>query len=187
MSGHPGFRTANVWSRSIHRWGAILVALPLLLVIGSGLLLQLKKQIPWVQPPTTRGAEKVPTLSFEQILAAAAGAPEAGIQSWDDIARLDVQVGRGMVKVQAKNHWEVQVDTATGEILQTSYRRSDLIESLHDGSFFGEKVKLAVFLPAGIILFLLWVSGIYLWFLPRLARRFAVRRRKEIDASRGSG
>lgn len=185
MSGPPAFRTANIWSRGIHRWGAILVALPLLLIIGSGLLLQLKKQIPWVQPPTKRGAEKVPTLSFEEILAAAARAPEAGIQSWADISRLDVQPGRGMVKVQAKNHWEVQVDTATGEILQTRYRRSDLIESLHDGSFFGDNAKLAIFLPAGILLFVLWVTGIYLWLLPSLARRFAVRRRREIDASRG--
>jgi uncharacterized iron-regulated membrane protein len=185
MSGPPAFRTANAWSRSIHRWGAILVALPLLLVIGSGLLLQLKKQIPWVQPPTLRGSEGAPTLSFAEILAAAASVPETEIRSWGDVSRLDVQPARGMVKVQAKNHWEVQIDTATGEILQVKYRRSDLIESLHDGSFFGDRVKLAVFLPAGIVLFLLWVSGIYLWFLPSLARRFAVRRRKEIDAARG--
>jgi uncharacterized iron-regulated membrane protein len=65
-----------------------------------------------------------------------------------------------------------QVDLGTGRVLQTAYRRSDLIESIHDGSFFGgDWVKLGLFLPAGIVLLLLWLSGLWLWWLPFGAKR----------------
>lgn len=36
--------SASRWNRKLHRWGAILIALPLLVVIGSGVLLQLKQE-----------------------------------------------------------------------------------------------------------------------------------------------
>lgn len=160
------------WNRQIHRWGSVVAALPLLVVIASGVLLQLKKQSDWVQPPTCKGAAKTPGLSFDAILAAARSAPEAGISEWSDVDRLDVRPGKGVVKVRAKNRWEVQVDAATGDVLQVAYRRSDLIESLHDGSFFGgDAVKLGVFLPMALVLAVLWGTGIYLFFLPYLARR----------------
>ena len=110
-------------------------------------------------------------LSFAEILDIAKSAPEAEIQSWDDIDRLDVRPGKGILKVRAKNRWEVQMDTATGDILQVAFRRSDLIESLHDGSFFHEGVKLGIFLPTALVLVVLWGTGVYLFFLPQLAKR----------------
>jgi len=171
MSRSPLVKALNAWSRSLHRWGAIVIALPLLVVIGSGILLQLKKDFAWIQPEAMRGVGERPSLSFDEILAAAASVPEAGIETWDDVDRLDVRPGKGMVKVRANNRWEVQVDTTTGEILQVAYRRSDLIESIHDGSFFHDAAKLYVFLPSGVILFALWLTGIYLWALPLVMRR----------------
>jgi uncharacterized iron-regulated membrane protein len=162
---------ASVLNRKLHRWGAILTAVPLLVIIGSGILLQLKKEWGWIQPPTRRGEGTYPTISFERILEAARSSPGAGISSWNDIDRLDVRCDRGIVKVQGKSQHEVQVDTVTGEVLQVAYRRSDLIESIHDGTFFADWAKLGVFLPAGAILLGLWGTGVYLWLLPHLARR----------------
>ena len=160
----------RVWMRKGHRWGAIAVALPFLLVILTGILLQLKKDWSWVQPPTARGTGKEPAVSFPEILAAARSVPEAGVQTWDDIDRLDVRPDRGLVKVQAKSGWEVQVDAYDGRVLQTAYRRSDVIENLHDGSWFHDRAKVWVFLPAAVIVLGLWVSGMYLFFLPILVR-----------------
>ena len=68
--------------------------------------------------------------------------------------------------MRGKNRWEVQIDTETKQVLQVAYRRSDLIEQLHDGSWFNEKVKLYIFLPSGIILFILWITGLYMFILP---------------------
>ena len=161
----------KVLNRKVHYWASLFVAVPAAIVIGSGLLLQLKKQSSWIQPPTATGTSSEPTVSFDQILAAASAATEAGITSWDDIDRLDVRPAKGVAKVRAKNRWEVQVNTATAEVLQVQYRRSDLIESIHDGSFFHPLAKMWIFLPAGIVLFIMWLTGIYLFLLPRLARR----------------
>ena len=161
----------SILSRRLHRWGAVLTALPLLLVIGSGLLLQVKKQVPWVQPVEQRTAVRVPGLSWDLILAAAQAMPEAGVTGWGDIDRIDVRPSKGILKVITKTRWEAQLALADGAVLQTAYRRSDLIEHLHDGSFFGDPVKYWIFLPAGLLLFGLWVTGIYLWLLPTLTRR----------------
>ena len=161
----------RVWNRRLHRWASIAVALPFLVVITTGVLLQLKKQLAWVQPPEQRGVGTEPRVSLEQILAAARSVPQAGVRDWSDVDRLDVRPGKGMVKLQSVNRWEVQVDLQTGAVLQTAYRRSDLLESLHDGSWFHPAAKLGIFLPAGLLVFGLWVTGIYLWLLPHRARR----------------
>ena len=75
---------------------------------------------------------------------------------------------KGVIKVRAKNRWEVQLDHQSGEILQVAYRRSGLIESIHEGTFFHDKVRLGIFLPSAIILLILWVTGIYLFLMPYL-------------------
>ena len=162
---------ASRLNRLVHRWGSILIAVPALCVLLTGVVLQLKKQSAWIQPSTQNGAQREPKLSFEEVLDIVKTVPEAEIQSWDDIDRLDVRPSKGMLKVRAKNRWEVQVDTATGDVLQVAFRRSDLIESLHDGSFFSDWVKLGIFLPTALVLVVLWGTGVYLFFLPQLAKR----------------
>lgn len=159
------------WTRKLHRWGALITFVPLVLVIVTGLLLQVKKQVPWVQPPTLSAPGRVPEISWDQMIGAARNCPEAEIQSWEDVDRVDVRPGKGIAKLQGKNNWEIQIDTQSGAVLQCTYRRSDWIESLHDGSFFSESAKLWVFLPNGLILFGLWCTGIYLWWMPIAAKR----------------
>jgi hypothetical protein len=161
----------SILSRKFHRWGAVAIGLPLALVIGSGILLQVKKQFPWVQPAEQRTAVPVPAMDWDVILAAAKAVPEANVQGWEDIDRLDVRPGKGILKIITKARWEVQMHLGTGEVLQVAYRRSDLIETLHDGSFFGDPAKLWIFLPSGIVLFVLWLTGLYLWVLPYLTKR----------------
>ena len=168
--------TGAQFNRRLHRIAALLSAAPLLLVVLTGLLLQLKKNSSWIQPSTQIGSGTTPTLSFPEILDAAKGVEEAQVQSWNDIDRLDVRPSKGIVKVRAKSSWEVQLDNTSGEVLQVAYRRSDLIESLHDGSWFHKGAKLWVFLPSGFLLLGLWVSGVYLWLLPHLMRRQKKRR-----------
>lgn len=160
----------RIWMRKTHRWGAILIALPFAVVIGSGILLQLKKEWSWVQPPPSRGEGGVPHTTFEAIFDAVRAVPEAEVKSWEDIARLDVRPNRGYVKVQANNRWEIQVDLKTARVLQVAYRRSDLLESIHDGSWFHDKIKLWIFLPTAVIVAGLWLTGIYLFFLPLYVR-----------------
>jgi hypothetical protein len=166
-------------NRWFHRWGSILALAPMLIIIVSGVILQLKKEVAYIQPPTKRGTGSELSISFDQILAAAKTVQQAEIDSWDDIDRLDVRPSKGMVKVRGKNRWEIQIDTQTGDVLQAAVRRSDLIESIHDGSYFHDSFRLWVFLPAGLILAVLAITGLHLFSLPHLARR--KRRRKKPD------
>lgn len=161
----------NRLNRKTHYWGAIICALPVLIVILSGILLLLKKEIDWIQPPTQKGAGDVPQITFSKILEITADVPEAEVQSWGDIDRIDVRPGKGIVKVRANNRWEIQLDHQSGEVLQVAYRRTDLIESLHDGTFFHDSAKLWVFLPSAFILLTLWITGIWLFLLPILTKR----------------
>ena len=100
------------WTRKTHYWGSFVISLPLLLIIMTGILLQLKKEVNWIQPPTKKGqVQSNPIISFDDILNATKTADEANIKSWDDIDRLDVRIEKGIVKVRGKNSWEVQIDT----------------------------------------------------------------------------
>ena len=169
----------QVFNRKFHYWAAFGIAIPTLIIICSGIVLQLKKQSAWIQPPEQTGSMGGPVISFDQVLEICRSIPEAEIASWDDINRVDVRPSRGMLKVWAKSSWEIQIDSKTGRVLQVAYRRSDLIESIHDGSWFHDSVKLSVFLPAGIMLLLLWLTGMYLFILP-----YYVRWRRKLKKSR---
>jgi hypothetical protein len=153
-------------NRRIHYWLGIVSALPVLVILVTGLMLQLKKQVPWVQPPEQKGGGTVPSLSLETVFQTCQTIPEAGVKTWKDISRIDIRPAKGIMKVLARNGWEIQLDSSTGSVLQVAYRRSDLIESFHDGSWFGEWTKLGIFLPAAIILLVLWVTGLVLFFQP---------------------
>ena len=159
-------------SRKIHRWGAILIALPFLIVLISGLFLQVKKEFAWIQPPSQNGsiANETPSVDFQEILDISKSVEEAEINDWEDVDRLDVRIDDGIVKVRSITNWELQIDLGTGEVLSSMKRRSDIIEAIHDGSWFHDKAKLWIFLPAAIIVTILWLTGIYLFFLPYFAK-----------------
>lgn len=152
-----------------------------MIVIATGILLILKKEIEWVQPPSARGEGNIPEISFEQIINTAKQVEEAGITGWPDIDRLDVRPGKGIVKIRAKNQWEIQIDHQTMEILQVAYRRSDFIESIHDGSYFHDLAKLGLFLPCAIILFVLWITGLYLFLTTHFAKQKTKRKRELLN------
>lgn len=174
----------QVLFRKIHHWGSIIIAPVLIVMIGTGVILQLKKDVNWIQPPTiageVRGLEAtLPAASLVQMFEAAKAVPEAGIRSWADLARVDFKPDKGVVKFVSSSSWEIQVDTATAEVLQVAYRRSDLIETIHDGSFFAGWAKLYLFLPAGIGLLFLWLTGVYLFSLTEIKKAATRRKRRE--------
>jgi len=155
-----------VLNRKVHSWGSIIVSLPLLLVVGTGIILLLKKDISWVQPPTKKGQDTVPSISFDQLFRSVSSVSEAHVATWKDIKRIDIQPSKGLAKVTAVNNYEIQLDMKTSEILQVAYRRSDIIEALHDGTFFHDNVKYLISVPTGIVLFVLLITGVILFFQP---------------------
>jgi uncharacterized iron-regulated membrane protein len=132
----------------------------------TGALLQLKKHVHWIQPPEQARSGVSPQLEPRRILEICSSLSEAKISGWEDVARIDIRPSKGLVKVTSVSNWEVQLDAANGEILSSASRRSDLIEALHDGSWFGDLAKYGIFFPAGVMLSLGAIAGAYLFLLP---------------------
>lgn len=151
-------------SRSLHLWLSLVIFVPVVIVIGSGLLLQVKKEFDWIQPPTQKLQSAAPSISYDDVLRAVQKVPQINIRTWDDIDRLDVRPSKGIIKVRGRNHWEVQLNATTAEVLQVAYRRTDTIEAIHDGSWFFEGAKLWLFLPVAIVLFILWLTGLVMLY-----------------------
>ena len=159
--------------RQVHYWLSLAVIIPAGIIFFAGTFLMLKKDIAWIQPPTSKGVavDQLPDITFEDMLNASRLQDAAQIKDWSDIDRIDLRPDKGIAKVRAKSGWEVQIDTATGDVLNVAYRRSDVIESIHDGSFFSKGVKRYIFLPTALLLIIMWGTGIYLFLLPRFRRR----------------
>ena len=138
-------------------------------MVSSGILLQLKKQSNWIQPNIEITSSSKPVM-LQSYLDAAISVKEANILSWDDIDRIDIRPNKGIAKIKSKNNWEIQIDIETSEIYSSNFRRSDIIETIHDGSFFSEIVKYGWFLPSGFLLLVLSLTGIYMFFIPILSR-----------------
>lgn len=164
-----------------HKWVGICASAFVLLVAITGFLLLIKKEVAWIQPPTLRGTAGPleDCLGMDRLwdVVSAAGHPD--FQRVEDIDRIDVRLAKRVYKVRSKhNHSELQVDATTGEILGQATRRSDFIESLHDGSWIGKPVHDYVMPIFAIALVFLVFSGIWLWLEPIVKRR----RRKRRDA-----
>ena len=67
------------FTRKLHYWTSIVIAIPFLIILISGMFLQVKKQVPWIQPTTMEGRGDSPEISFSKILEVARAVPEAKI------------------------------------------------------------------------------------------------------------
>jgi uncharacterized iron-regulated membrane protein len=169
--------------RKLHFWGALLIFIPIMVVIMSGILLQVKKEVEWIQPSTIKGSgfhssttliailDSVNQARTSPALVADTDAEmtmipdtQVGID-WTHIDRFDIRPSKNIAKVRLNSGWEYQVDLATHQVVKISYRNSDWIEALHDGSWFHDSAKLYVFLPVALILLALWFTGGYLVYI----------------------
>jgi uncharacterized iron-regulated membrane protein len=166
------FRKIN---RSTHKWASIIVAIPVLVILVTGILLLIKKEVSFIQPPSAKGIHHIPSISFDRILEQVKTVKQAEVTSWDSIDRLDVRPSKGIIKVRANSHWEIQLDAQTAEILHVAYRRSDIIEQIHDGTYWQKNANLWFTLPIAITLLLISITGLILFFYPYY-KRFTHRR-----------
>lgn len=154
-------KRAARWNRLSHRWVAIAISLPMIFIIATGIFLQVRKPVDWIQPPTTKGSQKYqPTASLEQILTQVKAVPEMQVNGWDDIKLLDLRPNKGIIKVRNFNELETQVDAATAEVLQTGQRRNDFVVKMHDFSAWHSRLWLG--LPVRLGFLALFLTGAYL-------------------------
>ena len=161
-----------IWE--MHKWIGIVSALLLMNVSITGLLLLEKKQFAWLQPPTQTGTPGTVAdfITVQELLTSVAQLQHPDFPDVAAIERIDFRPNKCVFKVRSKHHCaEIQVDAIDGRILSVATRRSDLIEALHDGSWFGPWMHGILMPLAAIANFLLVITGLYLWFKRSSTRR----------------
>jgi uncharacterized iron-regulated membrane protein len=167
--------------RLIHYWISLPLLVTIFVIAATGSILALKKNFAALQPPTQTGtAPGDLNRPIADLIAAVSTVPGHAGTSWQDIERIDVRPEDGVAKVILHSRTEVQVDTATGKVLQVGYRTSDFIETIHDFSILGGWWKYILSFGSGVALLAMAVTGAYLFLLPMLAKRR--RRQKQARA-----
>jgi len=168
--------------RKIHRWTGISLILVFLFISITGLLLGWKKNSNgYLLPKSSQGIStdmnrwlSIPYLKQNAILVIESLSENLNT----NIDRIDIRPDKGMVKFTFKQHYyEVQLDCTTGQTLNISKRRSDLIEQIHDGSiidqWFGlEFFKLVYTSISGLALLTFTITGFWLWYGPKRMRQY---------------
>jgi hypothetical protein len=166
--------------RRIHRLTASFLSVALIIVAVSGILLGWKKNSNGYLHPdshqgtTTDFARWLPLDSLRAI--AIMTLRERGREGLsEEIDRIDIRPDYGMVKFVFAHHYHgVQLDGATGAVLQVEHRRSDVVEDIHDMSIIdkmlgvdGEVFKLIYTTFTGLSLLLFTATGIWLRYPPK--------------------
>jgi uncharacterized iron-regulated membrane protein len=161
--------------RSLHRWFGVLAALALLLIAGTGFLLATKKTTDWIRPLERKGTPVESLASVVSVNEAAEAAFALGLpmlKDVKDIDRIDYRPKSNVFKVVSKTGYkEVQVDGATGRVLNVAQRNDQFIEQLHDFSWFHDYANMYGLPVVALALLFLAGSGIGIFFVPILRRR----------------
>jgi len=167
--------------RVYHKYFGLSLAILVFISALTGVFLGWKKNAAWLQPVTQKGISK--DLSQWKSMVELADLAKTALytaqpsQKDNPIDRIDVRPGKGMAKVLfEKGWWEVQIDGVNGEVFSVAKRHSDWIEKLHDGSIISDLFKLITMNVLGIGLLILMMTGLWLWYGPRIYRRLNRRR-----------
>lgn len=166
--------------RVYHKYLGIVLAVLLFISAVTGLFLGWKKNVDLLQPSTQKGQstdmqawksmEELATLAIDGLYEAYPN------QVGNEIDRMDVRPSKGIAKVLFTDYWwEVQIDCTSGEILSVAKRHSDWIEKLHDGSLISDTFKLISMNILGLGLSLMIITGLWLWYGPKVVRRLRKR------------
>lgn len=156
--------------RKWHRWLGIAAAVPAGIILISGTVLMLRREIPALQPPAARGSAPGYSLGWPAVLEASRGVADAEVAEAGDISKVVLLPKAGVFQVRARNGWQIQVDAHTGAVLDARKRWTGWWIQLHEGTLFSLTASYALFLPASVLLVFLWLSGVWLSFPRRPAQ-----------------
>lgn len=158
-------------SRKLHTLVAWLVALPMLVMLVSGVLLQQRDRFSSIQPPTKVGSKVgvPPKLTPDEAVQQLKLVQDPSVEGWKDVQQVAYRPSKGTYSIRLKQGYrEVQVDAQTGEVLLVAVRNTGLLTDLHEGEWFSPLVRDYIFKPSGILLLGLWFSGLVMMLFPKI-------------------
>lgn len=168
--------------RWLHRKIAIFLFIFFIIISITGLLLGIKKQTGLLALTQKGASSDLSTwLSVDSLTKNAIQFLNDSVSHTlsNEIDRIDIRPDKGVVKFVFKDHFNgLQIDGTTGKLLSIEKRKSDFIEKLHDGSILdklfgtgGDQVKVSYTVIMSLSLFMLILSGLWLWYGPKYLRK----------------
>jgi uncharacterized iron-regulated membrane protein len=144
--------------RKYHRIISIFIFIPFLLVVMTGLLLQVRQVFEGIQPKAVamEFLPNKPLLSLDDMVLASKIPPT-------EIDQIIYRPSKFHLAIRVKDGRELQLHPQTGEILKSAPRLTGLLIELHQGSFFTSISQYGIFLPTGIGVLFLLISGIVIY------------------------
>jgi uncharacterized iron-regulated membrane protein len=182
----PHYKSANLIRtfRKIHRQIAIFLFVLFFIISITGLLLGWKKNsFGIIQGATSKGvsSDLKTWLPIDSLQTIAINTLHDSISPnlSSELERIDARPSKGILKfVFLDDYWEVQLDGATGKVMNINRRRSDIIENIHDGTILdvlfntkNDQFKLTYTTIMGLALLMLTLSGFWLWYGPKKLRK----------------
>ncbi|HDR90536.1 MAG TPA: PepSY domain-containing protein [Bacteroidetes bacterium] len=186
--------------RKIHRVSAIALFFFMFVIAVTGIILGWKKHSgDLIQPRSYTGT----TSDLSRCLPVDSLAKRAFHFLRDSVSphlpaeldRIDLRPDKGMVKFIFSRHYhEVQLDMATGELLNLGFRTSDLVENIHDASLLDRllntpngQIKLVYNTLMGLALITFVLTGLWLWYGPRGIKKTGGRTKRPRRAAPRTG
>jgi uncharacterized iron-regulated membrane protein len=169
-------------TRSLHRWIGFLASLFLAVISVTGFFLAMKDRFAFMRPPVQDAAKlerAEDILPVAQILQIAfdKGYPE--LSEVGDVDRVDYRPKDNVFKVVSKEGYrEIQVDGTQGTVVSDAFRNDQLMEDIHDMSFFADLMHGYLLPVVALCLAFLSLSGIGIFLTP-IVRRWRFRHKKK--------
>lgn len=140
--------------RRWHRIVSVIIAIPLSVVVLTGIILQWRGSFEAIQPSTISSTiEAGPLLTFEQITSKIQG----------PIDQIIYRPSKNAIAVRMKDGMEIQLHPQTGEVLKSAPRRTSFLIDLHQGSILGGFGQFGIFIATSWGLLFLLVSGLLIF------------------------
>lgn len=142
--------------RTWHAYIGLIAALPLLVIVVTGLVLQLRNQFESIQPKTLtmKLEEGKRLLSMEEVIVKF---PPGKIE------QIIYRPSKGNYSIRIKGGDEIQMNPQTGDVVKDMPRRAGLLIDIHQGSWMGPFGQYGIHFLAGLSLFFLLISGVLLF------------------------
>lgn len=141
--------------RKIHRIVGLVFFLPLLVVVITGTVLQLRGEFEYLQPKAVKvESQNSPIVSAELLI------QKFGKENVDQIIW---RPAKGSLVVRLKGDMEAHVHPWTGEVLKEAKRRTNFLIELHQGSWMGKWGQYFIHFLTGLGLLFLTLSGLLIY------------------------
>ena len=169
-------------SRKVHKWAGLILSIIFMFMAVTGLLLVYYLPLGLgTELKTGKTSSLEQSLPIERVVSIATSQDLPGIDSAEDIFRIEFTPSANVYRVRLADNQEVQIDASTGKVLSTEPDYSGFLISLHDGYFFGNWYRYSAVSMAGLSLILLSFSGYYMVAFPLYKRLMARRKTKSVE------